>query len=122
MIVVDTSVLLAMLDASDRAHGSVVDWFDTTAAALVTTPLILVDVDHLVDARLGRSASGAWRQEIARGAVRVEWWPDAEMILVDIADRYTDLGVGLADASLVALANRISTVDVAPSTSATSAQ
>jgi hypothetical protein len=40
-------------------------------------------------------------------------WADAATDTVDIARRYADLGVGLADASLVALAARLNTVSIA---------
>ena len=43
----------------------------------------------------------------------VEWWPGAIAAVVKIAERYADTGLGLADASLVALAERLGTIDIA---------
>jgi predicted nucleic acid-binding protein len=43
----------------------------------------------------------------------VEWWAGAAAESADIANRYTDLGVSLTDASLVALAARLGTTAIA---------
>jgi len=43
----------------------------------------------------------------------MDWWPSAGRESADIADRYRDLGIGLTDASLVALAGRVEVVDIA---------
>lgn len=43
----------------------------------------------------------------------MEWGPAASGEVVKIADRYVDARLGLADASLVALAGRLGTVEIA---------
>jgi predicted nucleic acid-binding protein len=43
----------------------------------------------------------------------VDWWPSAAREATDIADHYEDLGIGLTDASLVALARRVDSIDIA---------
>lgn len=113
MIVVDSSVIYALLDRNDRYHQAAADWYLASTPALATTPLILAEVDHLAGARAGRAAQQAWRQDLAGGVYDVVWWSNAASEVVAIADRYEDLGVGLAEASLVALAARLETVDVA---------
>lgn len=60
-----------------------------------------------------RSARCALREDLAAGAYVVEWWDGATTSAVRIAERYADNGLGLADASLVALAERLETVDIA---------
>ena len=75
--------------------------------------MILAEVDHLVGARTGRVAQQAWRQDLANGVYDVHWWSTASQEIAHIAERYGDLGVGLADASLVALAGRLETITLA---------
>ena len=113
MIVVDTSVIYALLDAADREHATVRQWYEATDTALATTPLVVAEVDHLAGARAGARAQRAWRADLAAGAYAVEWWGSAPRDLVDIAARYEDLDVGLTDASLVVLAHRLGTLAVA---------
>lgn len=113
MIVVDTSVVVAYMNAADDHHATVAGWLDSADDDLATTPLIVAEVDHLVGVRGGPTARRALHRDLAAGAYLVEWWPGAIASMVKIAERYADTGLGLADASLVSLAERLGTIDVA---------
>jgi predicted nucleic acid-binding protein len=113
VIVVDTSIVVAYMNAADDYHATVAGWLDRTDDDLSTTPLIIAEVDHLVGARGGPTARQALHRDLAAGAYLVEWWPSAIAAVVKLAERYADTGLGLADASLVALAERLGTVDIA---------
>ena len=113
MIVVDTSLIYALLDRRDAYHDTAVRWYEGTQDELVTTPLVLAEADHLARRRAGERAARAFRRDLAAGAYGVEWWPTAASDAVGVADRYQDLGISLTDASLVALAARIGTVAIA---------
>jgi uncharacterized protein len=113
VIVVDTSIVVAYMNAADDYHAAVAGWLDGTDDDLSTTPLIIAEVDHLVGARGGPTARRALHRDLAAGAYMVEWWPGAIAAVVKIAERYADTGLGLADASLVALAERLGTIDIA---------
>jgi hypothetical protein len=113
VIVVDTSVIVAYMNAADEDHAIVAGWLDGADDDLATTPLIVAEVDHLVGARGGRAAQRALHKDLAAGAYLVEWWPGAITSVVTIAQRYADTGLGLADASLVALAARLDTIAIA---------
>jgi uncharacterized protein len=113
VIVVDTSIIVAFMNAADAHHDSVGAWLDGTSEDLATTPLIVAEVDHLIGVRGGRAAQRALRADLAAGAYIVEWWPGAVATAVAVADQYADNGLGLTDASLVALAERLDTVDIA---------
>lgn len=113
MIVVDTSVILAYMNSGDTHHGSVCRWLDQEQEELITTPLIVAEADYLVSARGGSKAASAFRADLAAGAWLVEWWTGAIRAAVEIAERYADRDLGLADASLVALAERVQTIHIA---------
>lgn len=113
MIVVDTSVILAFMNSSDAHHATVSGWMAEETQDLATTPLIVAETDHLVAARGGRQAVSALRKDLAAGAYLVDWWPQAMGAAVQVAERYADLALGLADASLVVLADRLRTVRIA---------
>jgi predicted nucleic acid-binding protein len=113
VIVIDTSIIVAYMNANDEYHETVSSWLDQTDDDLATTPLIVAEVDHLVAARGGRAAVSALRADLAAGAYLVEWWQGAIALSVTIAERYADNDLGLADASLVALAQRLETVSIA---------
>jgi len=113
VIIVDTSIILAYMNAADDHHDVVGVWLGNTDEDLVTTPLIVAEVDHLVGARGGPAAQRALRSDLACGAYLIEWWTGAITSVVKVAEQYADIGLGLADASLVALAERLGTLDLA---------
>ena len=113
MIVVDTSVVVAFMNAADDNHATVAGWLDGLEDDLGTTPLIVAEIDHLVAARGGRAAQRAFHRDLVAGAYLLEWWPGAIASVAKVAERYADVGLGLADASLVALAERLDTIEIA---------
>lgn len=51
--------------------------------------------------------------QVRAGALGVEWWPKLEAQVAEIAGHYADIALGLTDASLVALADRLETTRIA---------
>lgn len=113
MIVVDTSVVYALIDRADAWHKAVADWYRAEQPDLATTPLVLAEADHLIAARAGTAACAAWRQDLRNGAYAVHWWHSAVEDAVALAEQYPDLGVDLTAASLAVLAGRLGTIDIA---------
>ncbi|MBA2425556.1 MAG: PIN domain-containing protein [Actinobacteria bacterium] len=113
MIILDTSVLYALLDRRDRRHDEAALWYSQTDEEMATTPLIVAEVDHLARTRTGRRAVEAFHRDLAGGAYLVEWWPGAAARIVEVAGHYSGLDLGLADASLIALAERLGTTALA---------
>lgn len=116
MILLDTSGLLAAID-EDQPHHAVALRSVKASDPRLLSPFVLAELDYLLIARVGQAAELALLREVARGAYRVEWFLDSDIReAVTVIDRYADLGLGLADASIVVLAqryhcNRILTLD-----------
>jgi hypothetical protein len=85
----------------------------TQEQELVTTPLVLAELDHLADRRGGAGATDTLREDFDDGAYVIEWWPSAIHETIAIARRYASMELGLTDASLVALAGRLQTTTIA---------
>lgn len=113
MIVVDASVAYALLDDRDGGHTAARSWYEQSHRDLLTTPLVLAEVDHLAEARLGGAARSAFLGDIGSGGYYIAWWNSAAAESARIARQYLDLGVSLTDASLVALAARLGTTSIA---------
>ena len=109
-VVVDTGAVLALMRADDAHHAAARELFATLDDDLVTSPLALAEIDHLVGARGGRAASEALWRDLERGAYTVRWWADALDESLRIVRRHPFLG--LTDASLVALAGRLRTTRI----------
>jgi uncharacterized protein len=110
-IVLDTSVVLALYDAGEPDHDAVDSWLSVVDEDLVTTPLTLAEMDHIIAARGGATARQILWDDLDGGAYGVRWWADALAETLGIARRHPF--AGLADASLVALSGRVRTNRIA---------
>jgi predicted nucleic acid-binding protein len=112
-VVVDTSVVVALAIADEPDHEAVRDWVMAELDELVTTPLVLAEVDHVIQRRAGLAVAEQVLADFRDGAYRVHWWPDAVADSLDVLRTERRLGIGVVDASLVALAGRLRTGRVA---------
>ena len=118
MIVVDTGAMLALLDAGESNHSVLRDLYDDNADGWILPWAILPEVDYLVAAHLGAKAQEAFLADLAEGAFSVEWGRDEDLAGARrIHARYRSLRIGLVDAVVIAIAERlkaeaIATLDV----------
>ena len=113
MIVLDTGGLYAAIDANEELHGRCVAALVAARPPRVISPLVLAKLDYLVGTRVGHEAQLALLEEVVRGAYRLEPF-DAEDVdrAKRVMEKYADLRIGLADASVVVLAQRHRTRDL----------
>jgi predicted nucleic acid-binding protein len=113
VLVLDTSGLLAALDADQRFHAPAREALSGHDGPLLLSPFVLAELDYLLATRVSRGAEMALLREVGRGAYSLEAFSVREVIeATRIMERYTDLEIGLADASVVVLAKRYDTLDV----------
>ena len=107
MILLDTSGLLSALDESQRYHHECAALLGKAAPPLLLSPFVLAELDYLLMRHVGRRAQAALLEEVARGAYQLEPFGAADIArAAEIVDRYADLEIGLADASIVVLGER----------------
>jgi uncharacterized protein len=113
VILLDTSGLLAAIDASQRHHVAARRALEGAPPPWVLSPFVLAELDYLLATRVGQSAERALLGEVGRGVYRLEHLePDDIASAERVIGRHESLELGLADASLVVLANRYGTRDV----------
>lgn len=112
-VVLDTSVVVALAIADEPDHEEVRDWILTQEDDLLTTPLVLAEIDHVIGRRAGTVVSQQVWTDFERGAYEVRWWPQALERTLSVLRHEERLGAGIVDASLVALAERLETTSVA---------
>jgi predicted nucleic acid-binding protein len=112
-MLLDTSGLLAALDASQRRHAPCRTALEAAKGPLLLSPFVLAELDYLLMRHVGAQAQAALLNEVARGAYRLESFTadDVERAAA-IMRRYGDLQIGLADASIVVLAERHGAAEV----------
>jgi len=109
-LVVDASALYAQADAAERGHAAVAQVLRAERGALVTTELAVAEADYLILRRLGVDVEIAFLQDLAVGTFHVECLSRDELSKARaLVERYRDLRLGLADASLAVLAERYAT-------------
>ena len=108
MIVVDTGAVLALLDRRDAEHAAVRALFAADPAAWLLPWPILAEVDYLVATRLGSGAQRLWLTDLAEGAFAVEWGRTDDLARAEaLTRRYQALEMGLVDAVVMAVAERL---------------
>ena len=111
MLLLDTSGLLAAIDADQRLHRECADALRTAATPLILSPFVLAELDYLLMTRVGEQAQMALVDEVARGSYSLAPF-DADAVAAAGAVMRRFAGVGLADASIVVLAQQLGTRDV----------
>jgi hypothetical protein len=108
--VADTSGLLAFFNRREPAHDAVAGFLGAADEVLVVSPFVLAELDYLLATRAGIEAELAVLRELSGGAFVLASL-DAEDVAqtAEVIERYADLGIGVADASLVVLASRFGT-------------
>ena len=113
MIVLDTSGLLAAIDASQRHHAAAAAALRASEGPLLLSPFVLAELDYLLATRVSTKAAVALLDQVADGAYRLEPMTAGDIARAsEIIGRYRDLELGVADASLVVLAERYRTSDI----------
>lgn len=107
MILLDTSGLLSAVDASQRFHRECVQALHAAQPPLLLSPFVLAELDYLLAKHLGSAAQEALLAEVARGAYQLEaFTADDVSRASEVIRRLPGQNIGIADASIVVLAER----------------
>lgn len=107
-ILVDTGPLYAMADRDDGWHLRVVRFLERSRDHLIVPVTVLPEAAYLLAAHLGPEAERKFIQAIVGGEMAIE-----ELTLHDLKRalellrRYEDARIGLVDATVVAIAERL---------------
>jgi predicted nucleic acid-binding protein len=113
VILLDTSGLLAALDRSDRHHAGAAAALRAAGDPRLLSPFVLAELDYLLGSRVSPRIARALLGEVAGGAYQLESFTGADIQLAtEILDQYAALELGIADASIVVLAERHGASDV----------
>ncbi|HYI80722.1 MAG TPA: PIN domain-containing protein [Thermoleophilaceae bacterium] len=109
-LIVDAAPLVALADASDLMHDRVRSILTSEPGPLVIPAPVTAEVDYLLGARHGPIARRRFLADLAAGRFTVGCLEGEDYAAVAEIDlRYSDLELGLADCSLVVLADRHAT-------------
>jgi uncharacterized protein len=110
-VLLDTGVIVALLDSSDSLHRPCVDAMANIATPLVTCEAVIAESCYLL-----RNVEGAAQAVLQNVAARNFLIPltlsDSVRPVSRIMSKYRDRGIDLADACLVHLANEFGAGDI----------
>lgn len=108
MVVADTSAMLALLDASERHHGIVKRIYEENQTSWILPSAILPELDYLVSKTLGPKAQDVFLADLARGLFSIEWCREEDLAAAyRVHVRHKSLRIGLVDALVIAIAERL---------------
>lgn len=114
MIVVDTGVLLGAADADDCDNDRCAQLLRDYRGELFVPAPVVPETAWLIERNLGPAAEARFIRLITSGMLIV-----ADLAVIDynrcaeLIDAYADLGLGLVDASVVAIAEKLDIVTIA---------
>lgn len=108
MLIVDAGPLYAAAASSDKHHRRCVELLTNAARPLLVPTLVLTEVSYLLGDRIGPNAELALARSLAAGELIVEPVLDSDWLRIgELVEQYLDLPLGIVDASVVALAERL---------------
>jgi predicted nucleic acid-binding protein len=118
VIVADTGAIVALIDADDDHHETLLSLYEERPAEWILPWAILPEVDYLLGTHVSERAQRAFIADLGSGAFTVEWGSQLDLARArKICEQYRSLKLGLVDASVMAVAERlkaraIATLDV----------
>lgn len=112
-LVLDTGPIVAALNEQDPDHERCAALLADTDDLLIPSP-ILVEVDYWLVKLGGTQVWTDFVADITRGAYRVTHPTDTDLTrAAELENTYSDLDLGLVDASIIALCERLNETTVA---------
>jgi predicted nucleic acid-binding protein len=113
VIILDTSGLLAAIDASQTHHRAAAAALRKAEAPRFLSPFVLAELDYLLATRVSRAAAQALLGQVADGVYQIESMDAGDIARAnEVLDQYADLDLGLADGSLIVLSERHDVLDL----------
>ncbi len=106
-VVVDTGPLLAAVNARERAHGFASELIRRLGRRLIIPLPVLVEADYMIRSRVGLGPARRLLAAAASAAHELAFMSQGVLRrAVELDQRYGDLNLGLADTSVMAVAER----------------
>ena len=107
-VLIDTSAFLHFFDGDAEYHAVISALVDAERDPLVISPFVLAELDYLIARRFTAHHARQAMQELVGGAyLLVDFgWEEVQRAL-RVIDRFSDRRLGLTDASLLEIADRL---------------
>jgi len=113
-LIIDAGPLFAAAARRDTHHARCVNLLVRASRPLIVPSLVVTEVAYLLGDRIGPHAEATFARSLASGELQVEpvaprdWTRIAALVAA-----YVDIGLGMVDASVIALAERLGATTIA---------
>ncbi len=106
--IADSGAIYGLYNRRDRHHRAMRTALAQEPGAILIPTAILSEIDYLIVAKLGIQAELALLDDILDGAFTLEPFTSADLRRSrELIDQYATLNIGLADAAVIATAERL---------------
>lgn len=122
MIVVDTGVLVALLDADDQHHQRCRHWYAQAQGPLIVPTPVMVETCYFIERDTSPALEASFLRSFDDGDsastdeqpfILAQLEPADRERMAELVEQYADFPLGAVDASVIALAERLNVADVA---------
>jgi predicted nucleic acid-binding protein len=114
MLLCDTGVLLAAGNAKDQAHGACVRLLREARGPLLVPSPVMGEIGYLLQSRVGPQAEATFLRSFGGDGFRVAEVEDGDVSrMAELVETYLDLPLGIVDAAVIAIAERLRLAEVA---------
>jgi len=107
-VIVDTGILYAMADRDDRWHERVKAYLQTQTDTLIVPVTVLPEVCYLLNTYISQDAEKTFVTSLLQGEMKIENLTTEDLRrTLNLLEQYADANIGLVDATLVAIAERL---------------
>jgi predicted nucleic acid-binding protein len=107
-VLTDTGFWLALISKKDRYHSRVLQYMQNASSALVTTWPVIVETSYLLNKRVGVHQQLEFVRSMSLGQVQIMSLQENVLSRAHVLmEKYRDLPMDLADASLVIAAEEL---------------
>lgn len=112
-VLVDTGVFFAAADVDEPRHAECAQLLLKQRGGLLTTAAVVAETSWLIEDRLGPDAEATFLAMIVNNVGVVELTSRDYRRCIELIGAYSDMGLGLVDASIIAAAERLTITMVA---------
>jgi predicted nucleic acid-binding protein len=111
-VIIDSGPLIALFDRDDYYHQKALEFIKKFKGQLFSNYAVITEVTHLLDFNV--SVQIDFLQWIFDGGIRIEEITTDDLLrIIELTEKYSDLPMDFADASLVVLSERMKIKDIA---------
>jgi uncharacterized protein len=112
-LIADSGAIYALYDARDQHHSAVADLIGEEPETIIVPMTIVAEIDYLLRVRLGNRAVLRFLEGIRIGGYVLEPLTPLDVNrCISLVQTYANLNLGIADASVIATAERLGTVRI----------